>query len=350
MNLFKHQSASAAGFRMPAEWEPHRCCWMAWPCSHAVWGDYLDQAQAGYANVANAIAAFEPVRLLTPPGSVKSARALCGSGVEVIEWDLDDAWLRDIGPNFLTSASGELAASVFHFNAWGRKYNWYRKDAALGHQLAETLGIRSFSSPLYLEGGAINTDGEGTLLTTEQCVLNPNRNPDISIEEADSILCEALGVEKVIWLKGDELDDETDGHVDGLACFVRPGVVLAEPDPLVEPGSRRELQLQENARILACATDARGRSLEIHNLHPAGGVEAMGERFCRSYINFYITNGGIVMPAYGIDEDHDALNTVRACFPDREVVQVDVNYIAYGGGAIHCITQQQPVAGSSRNV
>lgn len=342
MSRFQHQSARAAGYRMPAEWEPHECCWMGWPCSQAVWGQYLAQAQQGYADVANAIAHFEPVRMLTPPAALAQARALCGAGVEIVEWDLDDAWLRDIGPNFLVNGGGDLAASVFHFNAWGRKYSWYRKDAALGHRLAETLGIRAFSSPIYMEGGGINSDGEGTLLTTEQCILNNNRNPGLGRDEAEHELREALGVDKVIWLKGDMLDNETDGHVDGLACFVRPGVVLAEPDPSEPPGTARYEQLQENARILAGASDARGRKLEVHNIHPANNADPLGDRFCRSYVNFYIANGGIVMPGYGVDEDEDARRAVQACFPDREVLQVDVNHIAYGGGAIHCITQQQP--------
>ena len=131
------------------------------------------------------------------------AESLCGEGVEIIPWEMDDAWMRDIGPNFVKNEAGELAASIFHFNAWGRKYTWYRKDAAVGHRLAEALGVRTFSSPVYMEGGGINTDGEGTLLTTEQCILNPNRNPGISREEAEHELCEALGLDKVIWLKGD---------------------------------------------------------------------------------------------------------------------------------------------------
>jgi len=315
---------------------------MAFPASEFVWGDYLSRTQQGYADVANAIAAFEPVRMLTPPPAEARARSLCGAGVEVIPWDLDDAWMRDMGPIFVKNDAGELAASIFHFNAWGRKYTWYRKDAAVGHRIAETLGIRSFSAPIFMEGGGINIDGEGTLLTTEQCILNPNRNPDISREEAATELSEALGVDKVIWLKGDPESKETDGHVDGLACFVRPGAALVEPDPDAEPGTERHDILTENINILKGATDATGRSLEVHQIQAVTGVEALGDRFCRSYINFYITNGGIVMPAYGVPADEPALEVVSGCFPDREVVQVDVNHIAYGGGSIHCITQQQP--------
>lgn len=342
MTEFKHQSALEAGFRMPGEWEPHSCCWMAWPCAEAIWGDYLPKTQQGYANVANAIAAFEPVRMLTPPGSVKRARSLCTEAVEIIAWDLDDAWMRDMGPNFLTNGQGELAASVFHFNAWGGKYTWYRKDAAVGHRLAEAMGIRTFSSPVFMEGGGLNVDGEGTLLTTRQCILNSNRNPGISLEDAEQELCAALGLKKVIWLQGDPDDTETDGHVDGLACFVRPGVVLAETDPESMPGTAHHEAVQENIRILETATDAHGRRLEIHILPAASSVGNLGDRFCRSMVNFYIANGGIIMPAYGNEGDEAAFEIVSRCYPDRKVVQVDVNHIAYGGGGIHCITQQQP--------
>lgn len=341
----KPVTAQSAGFTMPAEWTPHECCWMAWPDSGPVWGDMLSRSQAGYASVANAIAAFEPVRMLTPPSAVANARSLCGANVDIIPWALDDAWMRDMGPNFVKNARGEIAASIFQFNAWGQKYRWYRQDAALGHQLAETLGMRSFTAPIFMEGGGINTDGEGTLLTTEQCVLNSNRNPDISKEEAEAHLCAALGVDKVIWLRGDPADDETDGHVDGIACFTRPGAVLTEPDPSATPGTERYDILEENIDILRNAVDARGRKLEVELIQAGTQMEVLGDRFCRSYINFYIANGGVVLPGYGVpDEDDAAMEAVRRCFPDREVVSVDVSAIAYGGGSIHCITQQQPAA------
>jgi agmatine deiminase len=315
---------------------------MAWPDSEPVWGEHLRDTQQGFAAVANAIADFEPVRMLTPPEAVTRARRLCTGAVEIIPWDLDDAWMRDMGPNFVSNVAGEVAASIFHFNAWGQKYTWYRKDAAVGHRIAEALGMRTFSAPIFMEGGGINTDGEGTLLTTEQCILNRNRNPDITRDEAERELCEALGLDKVIWLLGDPEDGETDGHVDGIACFVRPGVVLTEPDPSARPGTERYDVLQENIRILEGATDAAGRSLVVHFVQAATEMQEVGDRFCRSYVNFYIANGGIVMPMYGTGEDAAAQAAVQACFPDREVVQVDVNHIAYGGGSIHCITQQQP--------
>jgi agmatine deiminase len=333
------QSASDAGFSMPPEWEPHERCWMAWPCFEDLWGVHFEGAQRGFANVARTIARFEPVTMLAPESALSGAADQCGESVDIVCCDLDDSWMRDIGPNFVKRGD-ELAASIFHFNAWGRKYTHYRKDAAVAHRVAESLGIRAFSSPIYMEGGGINVDGDGTILTTEQCILNENRNPGLKKPEAERVLCDALGAEKVIWLPGDPWDDETDGHVDGIACFVRPGVVLAEIDP--DPSSPMYEAIMENARALERATDARGRKLEVRLLEEASEAEAKGDRFCRSYINFYVANGGVVIPSYGIAADEQAREVIQSCFPDREIAQVDVNDIAYGGGGIHCITQQQP--------
>jgi len=334
-----HQSALEAGFHMPAEWMPHSRCWIAWPTREAIWGEHLQAAKRDYASVARAIAEFEPACMLCPPEFVSEATEMTRHDIEVIAWDLDDSWMRDIGPNFLKKGD-ESAVSAFHFNAWGGKYRKYRKDAATGHRLSEALGIRCFTSPIFMEGGGICSDGEGTLLTTEQCILNDNRNPGISKAEAEHELCHALGAKKVIWLPGDPQDDETDGHVDGLACFIRPGVVLAELDP--DPASERHEILMRNISALEQATDARGRKLEIRCIEEAAEVDPIGDRFCRSYINFYIANGGIVMPRYGIPADARARAVIESCFPDRRIVQVEINGLATGGGGIHCITQQQP--------
>jgi agmatine deiminase len=335
----RHQSALEAGFHMPAEWAPHSRCWMAWPFREAIWGEHLQAAKEDFARVAGAIADFEPVSMLCPPGPASEAQEMCESHIEIIPWELDDSWMRDIGPSFLKNAD-KTAVSVFQFNAWGRKYPKYRKDAALGNRMAEALGIRCFTSPIYMEGGGICSDGEGTVLTTEQCILNDNRNPGISKAEAEHELRHALGAEKVIWLPGDPWDDETDGHVDGLACFIRPGVVLAELDP--DPASERHEILMRNVSALEQATDARDRKLEIHTIEEAKEVDPIGDRFCSSYINFYIANGGIVMPRYGIPADARARAVVECCFPERKIVQVEINGLATGGGGIHCITQQQP--------
>lgn len=326
---------------MPAEWETHERCWMAWPCRKSLWGSGFERAQQGYAEVANAIAGFEPVTMLVDPEGRASAARLCGAGIELLEFPLDDSWTRDTLPNFVVSESGELAASLFQFNAWGGKYRRYRRDAALGHRLCEHLGVRTFTSALFMEGGGISVDGEGTVLTTESCVLNANRNPHITKEQAEAELCAALGARKVLWIPGDPDDEETDGHVDGSACFVRPGVVMVEQSP--REGSRRYRACRPNLDALQGARDAAGREVELLIIEEADEAQAKGPIFCSSYINFYVANGAVVMPGYGISRDLQARETVQAAFPDHEVVQVPINDIACGGGAIHCITQQQPL-------
>jgi len=333
-------TAAAAGFHMPAEWEAHERCWMAWPCRVETWGDNLDATRRTYAEVANAVAGFEPVTMLALRRDVDNARRLCSENVSILPADIDDSWMRDTGPNFVRNDSGEIAASLFHFNAWGKKYASWGKDAAIGHRIAEFLGVRTFSTPIFMEGGGINVDGDGAVLTTEQCVLNDNRNPGLARDEAEQVFRDALGVAKVLWLPGDPDDTETDGHVDGIACFVEPGKVLVEICP--DKATQRYDNMQANLHALRGATDARGRALEIVLIEEAYEAERRNEIFACSYINFYIANGGIVMPAFGIDRDADARQNVAALFPDREVVQVDVSDIAIGGGGIHCITQQQP--------
>ncbi len=325
---------------MPPEWAPHERCWMAWPCRPEVWGDVLAEVRVNYAQVANAIAAFEPVYMLTPPEHMAHARVLCRDAVSLVCAQLDDSWMRDIGPNFLVDGKGGLAASIFHFNAWGGKYEVFRNDAALGHRLAEYLGIRAFSSPLYMEGGGINVDGEGTVLTSEQCVLHENRNPGLSKAGAEAAFSDALGISKTLWAKGDPWDVETDGHIDGIACFVRPGVVLVEVCP--NPNTERYDAMQANLEALQGGTDAKGRTLEVLTIEEAYEAEPRGDIFASSYINFYIANDAVVMPGFGIERDAQARETVQALFPEREIVQVDINHIACGGGGIHCITQQQP--------
>lgn len=333
-------TAAAAGFHMPAEWEPHERCWMAWPCRVETWGDNLAATQRAYANVANAISEFEPVTMLTLPGDIDNARKLCGDKVFVLQADLDDSWTRDTGPNFVVNDAGELAASIFHFNSWGKKYEPWQKDAAIGHRIAEYVGVRTFSAPIFMEGGGINVDGDGTLLTTEQCVLNDNRNPGLTRDDAEQVFRDSLGVDKVLWLPGDPEDTETDGHIDGIACFTELGKVLVEICPA--EGTQRYDNMQKNLEALSGATDAQNRILEFALIEEAYEAERRNEVFASSYINFYIANDGIVMPRFGIDRDEDARKNIAALFPDREVVQIDIGDIAIGGGGIHCITQQQP--------
>ncbi len=333
-------TARSAGYHMPAEWAQHDRCWMAWPCRADFWGDNLAATQHAYARVANAICEFEPVIMLAPPRLCDIARSLCCEKVEILPLELDDSWTRDMGPNFVVNDDGKLAASLFHFNAWGQKHAPWGKDAAVGHRIAEYLNIPTFSSTIYMEGGGINVDGEGTVLTTLQNVLHENRNPGLEQAEAEQILCDALGVEKVLWMPGDPEDTETDGHIDGIACFLEPGKVLVEICP--DNGTERYDNMQANLEAIQGQADAAGRQLEIVTMEEANEAEQRGNIFCSSYINFYIANGAIIMPRYGIDRDEDTRSLLAGLFADREVVQLDISDIALGGGGIHCITQQQP--------
>lgn len=340
MPLSNGTSPQEAGYAMPPEWAPHSRCWMAWPYRHDLWDD-LPQAQRAYAAVARAIARFEPVTMLAAPQAAASARDLCGPGIEVRPWAIDDSWTRDSGPTFLKHRqSGALAGTAWHFNAWGGKHHPYDQDDALAAGILADLGLPCFQSPLFLEGGAFHVDGEGTLITTESCLLNPNRNPGLSKSEAEAELQRALGIEKAIWLPGDPDEHETDGHVDGIACFVRPGLALVESHP--DPGDPLAAVLAENRRALELARDAKGRTIEIMPLQTAVAAESSGEIFCDAYINFYLANGAVILPGYGIASDAPARDVLAQAFPNREIVQVEVNGIAPGGGGIHCITQQQP--------
>jgi agmatine deiminase len=313
---------------------------MAWPCRLDFWGDNLAATQQAYADVANVIGEFEPVTMLAPPHDAGHARSLCGGNVTILPVELDDSWTRDSGPNFVVNDAGKLAASIFHFNAWGKKHEPWGKDAALGHRLAEYLGIPTFSSTIFMEGGGINVDGRGTVLTTEQCILNDNRNPGLTKDEASEAFCEALGVSNVVWLPGDPEDTETDGHVDGIACFLEPGKVLVEICPA--EGTERYDNTRANLEAVRNARDADGLPFEVVTIEEPHEAERRNDIFCNSYINFYIANRGIVLPSFGIDRDQDARDQLATLFPEREVVQVNICDIAIGGGGIHCITQQQP--------
>ena len=330
---------------MPAEWAPHSRCWMAWPCRAALWGDRLEMAQDAYAEVANAIAEFEPVTMIANPQDLAEVSLRCGSGVACLPIPHDDSWTRDTGPSFLANDRGELAGVAWRFNAWGEKYSNYEKDQQTAAAILEQVGVPVFAADIVLEGGSIHVDGEGTLLTSEQCLLNPNRNPDLSRSEIETRLKSYLGIESIIWLNEGLVDDETDGHIDNLACFAAPGVVLALSSD--DPDDQNYAVLQDNISRLRASSDAKGRPLEVIEVpQPERMLDEDGRRLSRSYINFYIANGGIVMPSFEDAQDNRAFEIISGAFPNRSVVTVGANDIAYGGGGIHCITQQQPLVGT----
>ncbi|MEU6234372.1 agmatine deiminase family protein [Kitasatospora sp. NPDC047058] len=330
-------------FRMPAEWTEHEGCLMAWPTRAELWGAAYDEAKLEYAGVARAIAAFEPVTMVARPGQGQEARALCGEGVEVVELPLDDSWLRDSGPIFVLGPDGRRAGVDFRFNAWGGKHHPWDADDRIAGLLLERMGVERIDSRMIMEGGAVTADGEGTLITTEQCLLHPNRNPGMSREEIEAELKARLGVTTVIWLPyGGLLDTETDGHVDGVCAFVAPGKVVVQlPDDPAHPDHKR---MRENRAVLEAAVDARGRKLEILDLPQSAFVDVDGKATEVGYLNFYIANGGVVVPTAGVPQDEGALAVIAAALPGRKVVGVRSRVIAYGGGGVHCITQQVPAA------
>jgi agmatine deiminase len=321
---------------MPAEWEPHERTLMGWPCRRELWGDLIAQARAQYAIVANAIAQFEPVTMIANEGEdAAQARAACGSGVEVVALPLDDSWLRDCGPIYVYSDRRERVAVHFRFNAWGGKFPPWEHDAAVGGLIAERLGDEVVSAPLVLEGGSILSDGAGTLLSTEQCLLNPNRNPSLSREQIEEALCSHLGCESVMWLGDGLLEDrDTDGHVDLIAAFVQPGEVLLQTVPDSNPNYER---CEENRERL------RSAGFDVRELPFLPYREVAGEKVAAGYLNLYLCNRAVIVPVSGSDSDEQAVAIIAAAYPGREVVSVPGTVLAYGGGGPHCITQQVPV-------
>jgi len=334
---FRDATPKTLGFRMPFEGDRHDGTLMAWPTRPDMWNGRLDTVQAQYAAVAAAIAAFEPVTMLVPPTAVETARARLGPGIEVVALPLDDSWMRDNGPTVLVNDGGGRAAVAWRFNAWGAKHRPWDSDALAAPRLAARLGLPVWPAPITTEGGAIHSDGEGTLLVTETSILNPNRNPGLCKQDATRILMDATGAEKVIWLPGDETEYETDGHVDMVAAFVAPGRVVHEAVPEDHP---RAGIVADNIRALRRARDARGRAFELTPLPNASAKATDSEVQCPSYVNFYLANGAVIVPGYDVPEDAAAVSILEGLFPDRRVVQVACYDISGGGGAIHCITQQ----------
>jgi agmatine deiminase len=327
---------AADGLAMPAEWAAHERTLMAWPCRRALWGETLHQAKADYAATANAILAFEPLTMVCASAQdAAEARAALSAGAEVLERPIDDSWLRDSGPIFVTG-DGRRAGVHFGFNAWGGRYPPWERDAAVGALLVDHLGDRRYEAPFVLEGGSIGVDGEGTLITTEQCLLNPNRNPSLGRAELEQGLRDYLGVERVVWLgEGLVEDRDTDGHVDLIAAFTGPGEVLLQTTPPGDPNSER---MSDNFERLEAAEL---RVVEFPIL--ARATVAGGEVAC-SHLNLYLCNGAVIVPLAGQVTDDEALERIGAAFGGREAVGVPGTVLAHGGGGPHCITQQVPLA------
>lgn len=344
------------GFYMPGEFEPHQGCWMLWPERPDVWRNQAQPAQKVFAEVAAAIAQFEPLTMGVSAAQYATAQTMLPERVRLLQVEYNDAWMRDNGPTFVTNTQGEVRGIDWDFNAWGGLYHDWKDDDALAKKVLEIEGFGRYNAPLVMEGGAIDVDGEGTLIVTEQCLLNPNRNPSLNKGQIEKYLREYLNVQKVIWLQNGVVNDETDGHVDNLCCFVRPTVVaLTWTDDESDP---QHAISQAAYDQLTNETDAHGRKLTVVKLHQptpmyyteeesTGLVEVDGSferpahrRLAGTYINYYVANGGVIVPQFNDPHDDHALETIQTLFPDRQIIGIYAREILLGGGNIHCITQQ----------
>jgi agmatine deiminase len=359
---------AADGFWMPAEFEQHAGCWLLWPERPDNWREAGRPAQHAFAAVAAAIAQFEPVTVGVSSSEYQVARALLDPRIRVIEISHDDCWMRDVGPTFVVDRRGAVRGVDWHFNAWGGLqgglYFPWDQDDLVARKVLEIEGRDRYRAPVVNEGGAIHVDGEGTALVTEECLLNINRNPLLNRERVEDYLREYLNVSRIIWLGKGVFNDETDGHIDNLACFVRPGeICLTWTDNKRDPQYAISLDAWER---LHDERDAQGRRLKVTKLpmpgpltlsaKEASGIvpregtkpREAGERLAGSYVNFYIANGGIVMPLLDPRTDRAAVARVKKLFPERRVLGVPAREVLLGGGNIHCITQQVPLAGVKR--
>jgi agmatine deiminase len=346
--------ASAGGYRLPAEWEPHAATWIAWPHRRATFlGDFA-VIPAFFARFIRLLAACEPVKVIASGTALEEAReALRGvADVECIDIPTNDSWLRDTGPVFLipcepaprephaSGPGGGPVAVCWEWNAWGGKYPPWDQDARVARAIAARLGAEVVAPGVVLEGGAIETDGAGTLLVNHRCVVDPKRNPGLSRDQLEQVLVARLAADRVIWLGGELAGDDTDGHIDQLARFVAPGRVVAARQPdLRDPNHG---SLEANLATLAAVVDARGRRLEVIPIDIPSQFGFEGVQLPASHLNFYVANGVVMVPVFGVPTDEPAVRTLAGCFPGRRIVPVDCRELVRGRGALHCITRDQP--------
>ena len=363
-----HTIPAADGFRMPGEFEPHRGCIMIWPKRPGSWNYGAKKAREAFKRVAWVIAESEEVFMLAEPDVEENAREMLagnpGHGIHVIRMESDDAWARDVAPTFVVNGEGTVRGIDWEFNAWGGTvdglYAHWEKDDLVAEKVCEELGYDCYEAhPFVLEGGSIHSDGEGTVLVTAACLLSGGRNPDLTKDEIEKKLCAYLGAKKVIWLERGIYNDETNEHVDNICAFVRPGeVVLGWTDDEKDPQYAMSKSCLD---ILEHETDAMGRKIKVHKLpipktpicvteEDLGGYEfedgedtrEVGERLAASYVNFYISNGGVVVPQFGDEHDKTAVEILGKVFTERKICPIPARDILLGGGNIHCITQQIP--------
>lgn len=364
--LENDSTPKADGYRMPGEFETQEKIWMLWPHRDDTWSFGAKPAQKAFANIAKAIAPFEPVTVCVNEEDYNNAQALLGAedNIQVVEMSSDDAWVRDCGPSFVVNDKGGVRAVHWHFNAWGGLvdglYFPWNKDEQVGVKIADLAGVERYRPEEFiLEGGSIHVDGEGTVIVTEMCLLSEGRNPDLTKEQIEGYLCDYLNVEKVIWVKDGIDPEETNGHIDDVACYIAPGEVACiytedTENPFYETA-------KEAYEMLCASTDAKGRTLNVHkvclpkkptyltqaacdtiDMDEAAEPRVSDEPCIASYMNFLIVNGAVIVPQYGDENDALALKEIQALFPDRKAIGVRSEEVVFGGGNIHCITQQQP--------
>ena len=341
-------SPAAQGYTMPAEWERHESVWLAWPWNTETFPDRIEGVERTYCAIIAALAGGERVDLLVKDVEMRRRveevldRAGADGGAVVFHlYDYGDVWFRDYGPTFIVGEEGKRLAMVdWLFNAWGEKYEDLIRDTAIPAFMNRSLSLPLFSPSIVLEGGSIDVNGAGTVLTTEECLLNRNRNPSLTREEIEERLRDYLGVRKIIWLKSGIGGDDTDGHIDDIARFVAPSTVLCAYEE--DESDENHAPLRENYEILLRATDQDGRGVEVKKVPMPPAIHSEGRRLPASYTNFYIGNRAVLVPLFGCDSDEEALAIIGPLFPGREIVGIDCRDLVFGCGALHCVTQQQP--------
>jgi agmatine deiminase len=336
----------SAGWFAPADHVRHTRTWMAWPARADIWGAMLAGARRDVALVARAIARFEPVAMVARPDQARAAAAACGRGVEIVPLVNDDLWMRDMGPVFLVDGRGGLAGLDMNFNGWGNK-QVHPNDARIAREMLALLGVPRFTAPFVAEGGALEVDGQGTVMATESSIINPNRNPGRSRAQLTAGICGYLGARKMIWVPGLSGHDITDDHIDSLARFTRPGDVIV--DQPADPDATNVWAVSERQALMSLrrSRDASGRLLRCRISRESATIPPHENPglFVNVYVNWYVCNGAVLIPRFGDRPADDAARSlVTGLYPGREVVQLTINNLAEGGGGIHCVTQQQPAA------
>ena len=347
MTTSQPPSPAALGFAFPAEGQPHAATWTGWPFDTAYWEGYLEAAREDFTRLVSTIARFEPVQLaVADDESETDARRRLEqtkNGLENIHFyraKLDDVWFRDIAPLFVRNAAGEVAATDWRFNGWGGKYRW-RNDTHVPELVAAKLDMTRFDIPIVMEGGALEINGEGVCLTTRQCLLNPNRNPELSQSEIETYLKQYLGIDQVVWLGFGLEGDKTDGHIDTLTRFADDATIITSV--CEDKADTNHEPLQENLKTLQALRRPNGEPYRIVELPlPRKQLELDGERLPLTYANFYVGNGFVVVPTYDDENDERALDILRPLFPKRELIGLPSLGLISGGGSFHCVTQQQP--------